>query len=227
MSDSGQEVTLWDLLGQVKDARKPRGQRYRLRSILAIAIGGTLAGRDSLAGIARWGQGLSDEHKEEFEIEREGMPCHATYHNVLTDMDVASLEHVLGIWVGSLAGEGSPGHVALDGKTARGSKAKGSEAAHLLTAYCRAAQGVACELRVEPGENEITTAYRLLKKLPLKGVVLTGDAIFTQKRICRRVKEGGGDYFFVVKDNQESLQGDIAAAFIDPISPSGEEALAS
>ncbi len=227
MGESGKEVTLWDLLGQVKDVRRPRGQRYRLRSILSIAIGATLAGRDSLAGIARWGQGLSEEHKEEFEIEREGLPCHATYHNVLTEMDVASLEQVLGIWVGSLAGETGPGHVALDGKTARGSKGKGSEAAHILTAYCRAAQGVACELQLKPGENEITAAHRLLKKLPLKGVVVTGDAIFTQKRICRKVIEGGGDYFFTVKDNQEALQGDIAAAFIDPISPPREEALAS
>lgn len=227
MSDTRQEVTLWDLLGRVKDVREAQGQRYRLRSILAISIGATLAGRDSLAGIARWGKGLVDEHKQEFEIERDGVPCHATYHNVLTEMDVASLEEVLGIWVGSLAGDRGPGHIAIDGKTVRGSKGKGSEAAHLLTAYCRAAQGVACELRLKPGENEIAAAHRLLKKMPLKGVLVTGDAMFTQKSLCRQVVDGGGDYFFVVKDNQEELKGDIAAAFMEPVSPLREEALAS
>jgi len=220
-------VTLWDLLGRVRDVREAQGQRYSLRSVLAIAIGATLAGRDGLAAIARWGKGLKPEHMAEFGIERESVPCHATYHNVLTEMDVTGLERVLGIWVGSLAGAWGLGHLAMDGKEARGSKGQGSAAAHLLTVYCRGAQGVVSELRLKPGENEISAAHRLLKKLPLKGVVMTGDAIFTQKRICRKVVDGGGDYFFVVKDNQEELKGDIAAAFIEPVSPLRAEVLAS
>lgn len=221
------EVTLWELLGQVRDVREAQGQRYSLRSILAIAIGATLAGRDSLAAVARWGKGLKPEHLEEFEIERDSVPCHATYHNVFTDMDVNSLERVLGAWVIGLVGPDGLGPVAIDGKTVRGSKSKGSEGAHLLTAYCRVAQGVLSELQLKPGENEITATHRLFKTLPLKGVVVTGDAIFTQKKICREIVKSGGDYVFTVKDNQESLKGDIAAAFVEPFSPSGAEALAS
>jgi hypothetical protein len=221
------EVTLWDLLGLVRDVRDAQGQRYSLRSILAIAIGATLAGRDNLAAVARWGKGLKPEHLEEFGIERGSVPCHATYHNVFTDMDVNSLERVMGAWVVGLVGPDGLGTVAIDGKTARGSKSQGNEGAQLLTAYCRAAQGVLSELQLKPGENEISAAPRLLKKLPLKGVVVTGDAIFTQKKICREIVKGGGDYVFVVKENQEALMGDIAAAFMEPFSPSGAEALAS
>ena len=48
-----------------------------------------------------------------------------------------------------------------------------------------------------------------------------GDAMFTQREICRVIIEGGGDYFFAVKDNQPGLKADIALAF-GPDSPSAE-----
>jgi len=47
---------------------------------------------------------------------------------------------------------------------------------------------------------------------------LTGDAIFTQREICRVIIDGGGDCFFTVKDNQPTLKSDIALAF-GPFSP--------
>jgi hypothetical protein len=37
-----------------------------------------------------------------------------------------------------------------------------------------------------------------------------GDAMFTQREICRVIIEGGGEYFFIVKDNQPGLKADIA-----------------
>jgi hypothetical protein len=45
-----------------------------------------------------------------------------------------------------------------------------------------------------------------------------GDAMFTQREICRVIIEGGGEYCFIVKDNQPGLKADIALAF-GPDSP--------
>ena len=42
--------------------------------------------------------------------------------------------------------------------------------------------------------------------------------MFTQTEICRTIIDGGGDYFFTVKDNQPTLKADIALAF-GPDSP--------
>jgi predicted transposase YbfD/YdcC len=80
--------------------------------------------------------------------------------------------------------------------------------------------GVVGQLRVEPQANEITAALELLKGLPLAGAVVTGDAIFAQREICRAIVERGGDYFFTVKDNQPALKRDIALVF-DRDSPLG------
>ena len=83
----------------------------------------------------------------------------------------------------------------------------------MVAAFSASLEGVIGQLRMEPEANEITTALQLLKTLPLKDVVVTGDAMFTQREICRVIKEGGGDYFFTVKDNQPTLKADIALAF--------------
>ena len=66
-------------------------------------------------------------------------------------------------------------------------------------------------------------ALALLKELPLEGAIVTGDAIFCQREICRTITDGHGDYLFVVKDNQPELKADIAESFGD-LSPLGAQA---
>jgi predicted transposase YbfD/YdcC len=89
---------------------------------------------------------------------------------------------------------------------------------HLLAAFSASLQGVIGQLAVAPDGHEITAALQLLKTIPLAGVIVTGDAIFTQREICRVITDAGGDCFFTVKDNQPMLKADIALAF-GPLSP--------
>jgi hypothetical protein len=63
-------------------------------------------------------------------------------------------------------------------------------------------------------------APALLAQVELKGRVVTGDALYAQKELSRQVVEQGGDYFWVVKDNQPTLRADIALVFAEP--PWGE-----
>ena len=112
-----------------------------------------------------------------------------------------------------MRGGRAPGHIAIDGKRLRGSAIAQAPGVHLLAAFSDALGGVIGQLKLPPDGNEITAALDLLKTLPLAGSVVTGDAIFTQKEICRVIKDGGGDYFFTVKDNQPALKADIAFAF--------------
>ncbi len=61
---------------------------------------------------------------------------------------------------------------------------------------------------------------RVLAELPLRGRVVTGDALYCQRALCRQIREQGGHYFFVVKENQPRLLEDIALLFEWP--PPGE-----
>jgi len=110
-------------------------------------------------------------------------------------------------------GGSAAGHIAIDGKRLRGSATAQAPGVHLLAAFGDALGGVVGQLRLAPDGNEITAALELLKTLPLAGSIVAGDAMFTQKEICRVIKDGSGDYFFTVKDNQPTLKADIALAF--------------
>ena len=69
-------------------------------------------------------------------------------------------------------------------------------------------------------EGELTVAPEVLSELPLKDKVITGDALYAQRHLCKQIKESGGDYVFIVKRNQPELYENIAFLFDDP--PYGE-----
>jgi hypothetical protein len=203
------------MLASVPDHRRPEGKRYPLASLLLIAVAAFLAGRRDQLGIVRWGKRLSRETLASIGISRGRVPAPSVWCELFQDLDVISLERILGAWV---QGDQPAGHVAIDGKRLRGSATALSPGAHLVAAFSTSLEGVIGQLRMEPEANEITTALQLLKTLPLQDVIITGDAMFTQREICRVIKDGGGDYFFTVKDNQPALKTDIALAF-GPASP--------
>jgi predicted transposase YbfD/YdcC len=67
----------------------------------------------------------------------------------------------------------------------------------------------------------LTVAPALLAQLELKGHLVTGDALYAQRALSRQVVDQCGEYFWVVKANQPSLQEAIALLFTQP--PWGEE----
>jgi hypothetical protein len=203
---AGEIGSLWHALASVPDHRRAAGKRYPLGSLLLIAVAALLSGRRDQLGIVRWGRRLSQEALANIGVSRARVPAPSVWCELFN----AALERALGDWV---RGEQGAGHVAIDGKRLRGSATAQSRGVHLLAAFSASLQGVIGQLAVAPDANEITAALQLLKTLSLKDVIITGDAIFTQKEICRVIIDGGGDYFFTVKDNQPALKADIALAF--------------
>jgi hypothetical protein len=211
--------TLWDALGEIEDGRGRKGRQYQLKSVLGIAIAAMLAGANDLRAIYRWGQRLRPEALPLFDIRNGKAPCHATYHYFFQSLDADALSRVLGAY----AMDGAiPGHIAIDGKTLKGSRRLDDKAIHVLSAFSTDLGAVIGDLVVEPDKNEISAALVLLKGLPLDGAIITGDAIFTQREICQQIRDKNGHYLFVVKDNQPALKAGIAEAFGDH-SPLGHQ----
>ena len=69
------------------------------------------------------------------------------------------------------------------------------------------------QVAVDSKENEIVAAPTLLKRLDLIGTLATGDAMFTQRQLSIQIVEAGGDYLWMVKDNQPTLRADIELLF--------------
>ena len=69
---------------------------------------------------------------------------------------------------------------------------------------------------VTKAEAELTVAPALLAQLDWTGRVLTGDALFCQRHLCRQVLDAGGDYLLLVKGNQPLLERDLHWLFEPP-----------
>lgn len=204
--------TLWDALGEVPDRRGARGRQYKLQSVLGIAIAAMLAGANDLRAIFRWGRRLKPEALLLLGIDDGKAPCHSNWHYIFQSLDADGLSRTLG----RFAANGIEGrHIAIDGKTLRGSRRLDAAPLHVLSAFASELGAVIGDLDVPPDENEISAALTLLKGLPLDGAIITGDAIFAQRGICRHMRDRNGHYLFVVKDNQPELRANIAEAFGD------------
>ncbi len=61
------------------------------------------------------------------------------------------------------------------------------------------------QVKVDDKSNEITAIPCLLKKLKLKGCIVTIDAMGCQKKIVKEIIEKEADYLITLKDNQPNL----------------------
>src|SRR6185312_2373759 len=97
-------------------------------------------------------------------------------------LDVAAFEAALSGWVAARLPNAGAVVLALDGKTARGSKDGEAPGQHLVAAYAVLAQA-----KVDAKTNEHKAALGLLGILPVRGRIFTGDAMFCQRDLCAAI----------------------------------------
>jgi predicted transposase YbfD/YdcC len=210
-------LALRDVFSRLTDPRSPRGRRHPLPALLSLTVVALLSGYRSLEAIAEFGRLRGAALAKLLGFTHDPLPCKATLSNVFCRLDLAAFEQALADWLrGRCPSLGD--HLALDGKTLRGSRHGEAPGVHLLAAYAPQVAGVVAQIRVDGKTNEYKAALELLGVLPLEGKVVTGDAMFCQKDFCEKVIDEGGDYLVTVKDNQPTLHFEIAALFAESTS---------
>jgi DDE_Tnp_1-associated/Transposase DDE domain len=210
------DISLMELLEGLHDPRRAQGRRHPLPALLGLAVVAMLAGMTSYEAIVQYGKERGWDFLQHLGFTTRWGLCKATYSRVFRRIDVADFEVRLGRWVQARLAPGDAPHLSIDGKTARGSRDGDTPGAHLVSAYAPDVKAVLAQLRVDAKTNEHKAALELLGVLPLKGKVVTGDAMFTHRDVCAAVIASQGDYVLPVKDNQPTLGKDIAAAFAEP-----------
>src|SRR5258708_7045962 len=210
-------ASLMELLEGLHDPRRAQGKRHPLSALLGLAVVGMLAGMTSYEAIVQYGKERGWEFLQLLGFTTRWGLCKATYSRVFRRIDVVDFEARVGRWIGARLGRDDAPHLAIDGKTARGSRDGGTPGVHLVSAYAPDVKAVLAQLRVDAKTNEHKAALELLGVLAVKGKVITGDAMFTHRDVCAKVTERGGDYVLPVKENQPTLGKDIAAAFAEPV----------
>src|SRR3954469_12515070 len=172
-------------LQEIPDPRRRQGQRYGLALLLLFAVLAVLAGATSYRRIRLFIGAHRERLNATFGARSRRAPAVDTLRALLHALDPAEVEAAFRRHAQHLgAATAAPGRrvVALDGKTLRGSfdHLDDRAAAQVLSAFAGEAALILAHREIAEGD-EVAAAQALIRRLGLRGVLFTADALHCQK----------------------------------------------
>ena len=200
-----------DHFSALEDPRQAWKVVYPLPEILLVVLCATLGGAEDFVEVARWGARKLDFLRRLLPYER-GVASHDTLNDVMNALPAPLFAECFTAWVEGLR-ETVPDIVAIDGKTSRRTRAKGSDPLHLVSAWASRQRLVLGQEAVGEKSNEIIAIPRLLARLELEGALVTIDAMGCQTDIAAAIRKKGADYLLALKDNWPALAEEVRRYF--------------
>ncbi len=144
-----------------------------------------------------------------------GIPSHDTFNRVFAALDPDAFDRCFVRWTQQLHEESAGQILAIDGKSVRRSfdSATGQGALHLVSVWASETRLVLAQQAVAAKSNEMTAVPLLLEMLDIQGCVVTTDALNTQKKVAKAIRERGGEYVLALKENHKHLFEDVRDTF--------------
>lgn len=225
--DQQKYSTLMTTLQHIPDPRKARGQRYTWPLLLALVCAGVASGQLTAHAIAHWVSLHAQQLQASLQSESSGVPSESTLRRVLRLIDIQKLEDHLTRFADHLTAQVTPTDSsqeasgphwqgqAIDGKAVRGAQTHGQKL-HLVSLVRHDDAMVLAQVKVDDKSNEITAVPRLLMNRDLTSIVITMDALLTQRNLAQQIVDQGGHYLLIVKENQGNLYRAIELLFNKP-----------
>jgi predicted transposase YbfD/YdcC len=204
------DLSIPPYFAQLKDPRRAHRRLHRLQDLIVIALCAVIAGAQDWQQIETFGRKRRGWLCR-FLVLPNGIPSHDTFERVFNRLKPQAFQACFREWVQALTAALRIKHVAIDGKTLRGSGSAKLGPLHLVSAWATAQHLSLGQVAVDAKSNEITAIPALLELLDLNGALVTLDAMGCQKAIAQKIVDQGGHYALTVKDNQEPLLEDIQA----------------
>src|SRR5258708_1260823 len=202
--------SLEECFGDMPDPRVEGRCDHILREIIMVAVCAVLSGAESWSEVEQFGESKLEWLKGYLELPA-GIPSHDTFGRVFRLLDAEAFQERFMHWVEATFAVERGQVIAVDGKTARGSRDsyRGQDAIHLLSAFAHASGLLLGQRKVDEKSNEISAVPELLKSLFIKGCVITVDALNCQKDIAQTIIDRGADYVFALKGNHPQLHQEV------------------
>ena len=197
---------------RLEDPRSEINRQHPLVSVIVTSLMAVLANADGPTAIARWASLKADFLSEHLNFPN-GIPGKDCFRRVLSALNPTAFQDCFSAWLNSLraqaaekAGVTQP-ILSVDGKSLRRSHDhnSGLGVLHSVSVWCSEFGLSLGQVACEEKSNEITAIPPVLKRVDLKGAIVTIDAMGTQTAIAEQIVDGEGDYVLVLKDNQKTL----------------------
>jgi predicted transposase YbfD/YdcC len=187
--------------------RDTKNKLHKLNEIIFIVLCAVLSGVEDWVGMEAWAEAKIDWLRQ-FIVLPHGIPSHDTLGGVMGRINSKHFAACFARWVEdalpSLAGE----HIAVDGKTLRGSRDHAG-AVHVVSAFASRTRWVLAQQAVDGKSNEIPATSELLDLLDIRGATITLDAMGCQKKIAKQIIDRKADYVLAIKENQFSFYDEV------------------
>ena len=211
-------------LAEIRDPRRPQGQRYSLRHLLLFSVLAVLAGATSYQKIITFIAVQRNRLNAAFGVGFWRAPAVNTLRHVFLTLGRDDLEDAFRRHADALNGTvrvTGKRTIALDGKALRGSfdHLNDQQAAHVLSAFASDAALILAHLEVAGSPGEIPAVPTLMKELGLTDVLFTTDALHCQKDAFTRAAETGNGLLAPGEAEPAHLAGDTGQALRQTSAP--------
>lgn len=198
----------------LEDPRIDRNKLHELMDILILVVCAVSAGAAGWEAIEEFGKEKLDWLRK-FAPFANGVPSHDCIANVISRLSPKGFQACFRRWTQAVSEVTEGEVIAVDGKSARGSRDRKRlrKALHMVSAWASANRLVLAQEATEEKSNEITAIPKLLELLELKGCIVTIDAMGCQRDIAAQIVDQGGDYVLGLKGNQSTLHESVEDFF--------------
>jgi|APHig6443718053_1056840.scaffolds.fasta_scaffold70919_1 predicted transposase YbfD/YdcC len=207
-------ASLLEHFASLEDPRVERNQRHALLDIVLLTVCAVVSGAHGWEAIEEFGHAKLDWLRQFGRFDN-GVPSHDCIANVVSRLTPKGFGACFRRWTQAVATATTGEVIAVDGKSARGSRdrRRARSALHMVSAWACSNRLVLGQEATEEKSNEITAIPKLLELLELKGCIVTIDAMGCQRAIATQIIAQGGDYVLGLKGNQSALQESVEDFF--------------
>ena len=207
--------SLFKCLEQVPDPRRARGVRHPFQAVLRLTLLGLVCGQTTMAHIAHFAKMHWPGLREPLGFVRDHPPHATTISRTLAGVPYEQLQGALTGWVSHVVAE-QEFNASVDGKWAKQSEDANGNPLVMVNVLAHdlklcLAQWPASKKRYEPGVLREQLG-RLFGDYP--GLrLLTMDALYAERDLCRAIVSHRRDYLVRIKGNQPEALAAIKDGF--------------
>jgi hypothetical protein len=204
--------SLLEFSASIEDFRLNRKKLHPVENIVFITLVALFSDAITWEDVEDFGESKFSFFEKYLDLSN-GIPSHDTFNRFFSLYAPDKFSLVFIDWLKKLLDSSvETNHIAIDGKTLRGSGNSNKSMIHMLHAYLTESHCLIGQLKTSDKSNEITAIPELLDLIDIENKIVSIDAMGCQKDIAEKIVLKKGDYFLAVKGNQKTLYEDIVSA---------------